>query len=532
MPNYELGFGSPFYTNQPNGDMGFGAPYSITVGATSYSTIVEQGFGDIQEFIQSFIGGELTEFGDEGGHLVKLHADWKLLFPINYEFAGPFKIQLIKDENPTPCISGLPGQQEKTWADNIGRTLCFSLPSGLEQGTYDIEIYYGPDFSQKIEILSALQIKNGLRDLNVKNIKNNMPNFYKLNDKNDYGYGIKTQYDDKDKKNIEKIIEIIGEELSTIIPAKYTILTQLAEFDDNVLHVETTLNFPNIGLIKCGVEELIYTSKTATTFILKTPIKKEIPKFTTVNLLNDNIEKIDNYYLRQVYQYVKPNSFTVKNDLWDECFRYLQFADRHVFPNIYNYYSLLTSQYDWSHPCLLANANTQVFIIEDINKEFNISHVDRFVEIDNIVYYAERLVPTAHISNPAITVNGLKLVSACETSLFRKSQFTNFSKVYQLSVKPFNVNKDYDGKFFIEYEDTIFPSTPGFIDLNYIDAENVGIYFDNKQGIGDNNILISLTAGIEGKINRKRKTSANFGTYIIPSDNPDFVGLEPDNELQ
>jgi len=83
MPNYELGFGSPFYTNQPNGDMGFGAPYTISVGATSYSTLAEQGFGDKLEVVVSFIGGDQVEYGDEGGVILRLKGDWRGLFSVN-----------------------------------------------------------------------------------------------------------------------------------------------------------------------------------------------------------------------------------------------------------------------------------------------------------------------------------------------------------------------------------------------------------------------------------------------------------------
>ena len=527
MPNYELGLGSPYYSGNPAGDMGFGAPYAITVGSTNYSTNTEQGFGDLLEVVVSFVGGDQVEYGDEGGQLIKIKGNWRDLFSIEQQYAGPFQIKVKSGETTTICKSGLPTFPTYTWANNLGKDIAFILPSGLSHGIYDIEIYYGPDFSQKITIAAAMQIKKGLKDINVVNLKYNMPQFYDLGIRSDYGKSIETEYD-SNKSNIENILTAIGEEMSTIISGKYTILSQNAEYDDDEIFVESTCGFPNVGLIKIGSQEFIYSAKTNTSFILKNKVKDKLTKFTTVNLLTDNLSKIDNYYLRQIYQYIKPSSFTVKNEIWDDTFRYLQFADKHVFPNTYNYFSNLTWQYDFANDCYLANASTQVFIIADITKEFNKSHIDRFIEIDNVIYYSERLVSTPHIDDPDVNVQGLKLVSICDTSIFRKAQFTDYSKTYSLRVKPFNIFKDFKGYFDVDYEQTIFPSTPGFIEKDYI---NYNIYFDNLSEIGEANFIDFLVAGIIGKITRKRKNNDPFGTYIVPSQDPDFVSLEPDNEI-
>jgi hypothetical protein len=527
MPNYELGFGSPFYSNQPNGDMGFGAPFQITYDGDNYSTDTEQGFGDKLEVVVSFIGGEQVEYGDEGGQLIKVKGNWRDLFSIEQQYAGPFQIKVKNGETTTICKSGLPTFPTYTWANNLGKEIAFILPSGLSHGIYDIEIYYGPDFSQLITIATAIEIKKGLKDINVVNLKYNMPQFYDLGIRSDYGKSIETEYDNN-KSNIEQILTAIGEEISTIVSGKYTILSQDAQYDDDEIFVETTCNFPNVGLIKVGIQEFVYSSKTDNSFILKNKVKDKITKFTPVNLLNNSLSDIDNYYLRQIYQYIKPSSFTIKNDIWDNTFRYLQFADRHVFPNTYNYFSSLTSQYDFINDCYLANASTQVFIIADITKEFNSSHVDRFIEIDDIVYYSERLVDTAHIDDPEITVKGLKLVSICDTSIFRKAEFTDYSATYSLKVKPFNIFKDFKGYFDVDYEQTIFPSTPGFIEKDYI---NYNIFFDNLSEIGESNFIDFLVTGILGKITRKRKTNEAFGTYIVPTQDPDYVSLEPDNEI-
>ncbi len=531
MPNYELGFGSPFYTNQPNGDMGFGAPYTISVGATSYSTLAEQGFGDKLEVVVSFIGGDQVEYGDEGGVILRLKGDWRGLFSVNQLHAGPFMIKMVKDDIKTTCQSGLPGFPTQTWANNLGNEIQTILPSGLDHGIYDIEISYGPEFGQTITILSAVEIAKGLRDYNVANLKFNIPQFYDVGIRSDYGHKIETTYNNE-KSNLAQILTAIGEEISTLIEGKYTILSEEAVYGDTELVVESTHTYPTIGLIKVGQQEFIYTSKTATTFVLQEIVQQKIPKFTPVNLLDDKLSKIDNYYLRQVYRYQKPSSFTIKNQIWDETFRFLQFADRHVMPTVYNYFSKLTSQYDWSHQCVLSDANEQIFIILDPNYEFNLSHVDRFVEINNVVYYSDGLIDDVpHISDAEILVKGLKLIKL-DTSLFRGANFNDFSEIHQLNVKPFNIYSDYNGKFEVEYEASIFPSANGFIDLNYIDVEEFGIYFDNKDSIGEQNFIDFFVAGIQGIITRRRKVADNFGTYITVSDDPDFVGLEPDNEIQ
>ncbi len=527
MPNYELGFGSPFYSNQPNGDMGFGAPFEITYDGDNYSTIAEMGFGDMFSPIQVIVGGDQNEYGDNGGNLIKLKGNWRALFDTYLKYPGPFKIYLRDlDSNETLCLSGLPGMQTETYADHLGQFVSFILPVGLTHGLYDIVIYYGAEYSQQIEIISAIEIKKGLRDYHSINIKSNTPQYFNIKYRNNHWLDNQNEYTPRDS-NIENLLDVIGEQLSEFISAKHTIVTQNAPLLTDTLHVESTLGFPNIGVLKVGQSQIIYTSKTDTTFELARPLYQEISPYTTVNLINSALEKIDNYYLRQVYNYLKPDLFNVKPNQWDETFKYLQFSEQYAMPIVFNYFAELTSHLDFTNTCVLADASEQIFIIEDIDKEFNSSHIDRFVEIDDIIYYAERLVDTPHISDPEITVKGLKLVTY-ETSYWRTATFTDYTRTYELRIKPFNIVEDFTAKFFINYEQTIFGVTSGFIEKDFIDYN---IYFDKNINIGESNFQFMLAAGIVSQIKRIRHSLENFGTYIDEAFNPDAVILEPDNQL-
>jgi len=534
MPNYELGFGSPFYTNQSNGDMGFGAPYNITVNVTSYSTEAEQGFGDIFNPINVFIGGEQIELGDEGGQFLKLFADWKsLVNDPTQTYVGPFKIYLTNDTETFLCKSGLPGYPTETWSDNLGQYVSFIMPTGIPHGIYDIEIYYGTQYSQSLFLGDAIRVFKGSRNLYSKNLRKNIPKFFELGIFSDGGKNYETIYNEE-KSNIEKILDSIADEMTTIISGQYTIVKIDTTPGDTTLSVESTINFPDKGILKVGNQELIYSSKTDTSFNLINYIKDDIKKFMPVTYINDNLEKIDNYYLRQIYQYDKPISFNIRNEQWDETFKYLQMAERYTFTNIFNYFAALTSHVDFVNDCVLADANNQVFIILDPTKEFNTSHVDRFIQINDETYYSIGLVDTPHITDPGISVKGLKL-NKIATSYWRKAQFTSYNTI-ELRVKPFNINIDYNSQFSVIYENSIFGITSGFIDKDFIDHN---IYFEDYSQIGERNFnSVELgksdmtAAGVIPKITRKQKTNDNFGTYINPTLDPNLITLIPDNQLQ
>jgi len=536
MPNYELGFGSPFYTNQTNGDMGFGAPYSITVGATSYSTTAELGFGDNYSPVTiSFISSEETiTIGDEGGQYLKLYGNWgELINNKTQRFVGPFKIYLVNETENHLCYSGLPGYPHESWADSTGKFVSFIVPQALPHGTYNIEIYYGSEYSQLFTLTDAIRVMKGTRNLYSKTLRKNMPKFYNTGLYSDSGKNTETIYN-VDKSNLEKILDSIADEFDTIISGQYTVLTQKAQIGDTTLHVESTLNFPTQGILKLGNQELIYSAKTDTTFTLLNYIKEIQPLYSQVVYLNTELEKIDNYYLRQVYQYDKPTAFEIRNNQWDETFKYLQFAERYSYINIHNYFSALTQHVDFEKTCVLANANEQVFIITDINEEFNLSHVDRFIEINGYTYYSIGLVDTAHISNPLVTVKGLKLAKT-KTAYWRKAEFSVVENL-TLKVKPFNIDIDYDGKFGVIYENTIFMTTPGFINKDFIDYN---IYFEDYTQIGERNFNSEelgnsdmTAAGIIPLMKRKPKASVDFGTYIDNRFNPNLIVLEPDNQIE
>jgi len=527
MPNYELGLGSPYYSGNPAGDMGFGAPYTITVGATTYSTIVEQGFGDAFSPIDIIIGGDQNEYGDNGGNLIKLKSNWRALFDTYLKFPGPFKIYVKDiDDVETICLTGLPGLQTENYADHIGQYVSFILPTGLAHGTYGIMIYYGPEYSKSIEIINAIEIKKGLRDYHSINIKANTPQYFNIKYRNNHWLDNPNNYTPR-QSNIENLLDVIGEQLSEFISAKHTIVTAYTPILSQSITVETTLGFPNKGVLKVGQSQIIYLSKTDTTFELATPLYQDILPYTTVNLINQNLEKIDNYYLRQIYNYLKPELFNVKEAQWDETFRYLQFAEQYAMPTIFNYFAELTSHLDFTQTCLITDTTNQIFIIEDITKEFNHSHVDRFIEIDNIIYYSERLVDVPHILDAEVTVKGLKLVKY-DTAYWRQAQFNDLTRTYELRVKPFNIVDDFIAKFYINYEQTIFGITSGFIDKDFIDHN---IYFDNLNNIGEFNFRFMTAAGIDSRIIRTKSTADNFGTYVNEALNPDAVILEPDNVL-
>jgi hypothetical protein len=527
--NYDMtGFGNPFTSNE-DPSMGFGDIDELCYGSPEecYSIYVF-GIGADIPIIATFIGGELEDFGQKGGKLVKIYADWGQLIP-NTKYPGPFKVYVSDGITEILCYSALPGFPQETYANNLGNYIAFSLPAGLDLGTYDIKVYYDIDYSKSIEILGAINIKKDLRDNNTVQIKKNMPLFYEVGNRGDHGW-TNTEYSQGDV--LESILEVLGEELSTIIPSKYTVLTQDLSYLTKTINVESTLDFPQIGIIKIGEDEIEYVSKNDTSFTTLYPVKQVYRKYDRVSLINTNIEKIDNYYLRKVYNYNKPKTFDIKQSQWDDTFKYLQFAETYAMPILYNYFSNLTRHVDFEKVCVLSDDNT--FIILDETEEFNESHVDRFIEIQQKVYYAKELVSDIpHISDPGILVKGLKLCEI-DTAYWEAADFQmpiGSVPEYTVKVKPYNIIKDYNCEFVLNYEKSIFGTTGGFIDKDFINNEGLrGIYFDSYEGIGENNFLELLATGIAGKIFRKAKAQVGFGTYINNALDPN-IGLSPDNEF-
>ena len=527
--NYDMtGFGNPFTTNE-DPSMGFGDIDEIVYGSPedSYSIYVF-GLGADIPIVATFIGGDFEDLGQKGGKLVKIYAEWAQLIP-NIKYPGPFKVYLSDGITETLCKSALPGFPDETYANNLGSYIAFTLPAGLDLGTYDIKVYYDIDYSKSIEILSAITIKKDLRDNNTVQIKKNMPIFYEVGNRGDHGW-LNTEYSQGEL--LETLIETFGEELSSIIPSKYTVLTQNLTYLTKTINVESTLDFPAIGIIKIGEDEIEYVSKTDTSFTTLYPVKQIYRKYDRVSLINTNIEKIDNYYLRKVYDYNKPKAFEVRSNQWDETFQYLQFAETYAMPIVYNYFSNLTKHLDFEKVCVLSDDNT--FIILDPTEEFNESHVDRYIEIQQKVYYAKELVSDIpHISDPEVLVKGLKLCEI-DTTYWEAANFempVGSVPEYSVRVKPYNIIKDYDCQFTVNYERSIFGSTGGFIDKDFINNEGLrGIYFDNYEGIGEGNFINMLAAGIAAKIFRKSKAQAVFGTYVNNAFDPN-AGLLPDNEF-
>lgn len=239
----DWGFGSPEPSPYHDGDTGFGSPFT---GLT-----VE---------IVAALPGDGT-FGDDGGYIVEVRAEWPV--------TGPYRFRLIDgaDEYPetTYCYSAVAGQGTACHVANVGVDFCrFALPVA-PPATYDLQIEWGDNYGSSALVVGAITIVTRNRAREVFAYRNRLPSIYKAGARTSNREPL-SGFNGPPWQPMEALTMTLGRQLQRLTGVPMTRVAADFGTGDVTLTVETTLGFPDDGLIWLDGRLYTYEGRTATTF--------------------------------------------------------------------------------------------------------------------------------------------------------------------------------------------------------------------------------------------------------------------------
>ena len=253
----ETGFGSPIYPQAMGA--GFGSPYTASLRDT--------GFGSPYDQVVATSSLSHAVVPNHGGTRLHIYADWKTLASTTrYPFVvGGFKVSFIDSMGIVQAIShgGFPQSQGKCYTD-VWQTMIVCYVPPLAKGTYSILVEWG-NF-QSLRLDDSLVVVDRFRASSVYSMRKQIPPSLSTGardsridpiGKDTYDFGV-----------LESILLTVGEQIHNIVGQPTTILaSNFDDLEDQILHVESTIGFPDQGSLFVENRLFTYTSKTNTTFL-------------------------------------------------------------------------------------------------------------------------------------------------------------------------------------------------------------------------------------------------------------------------
>lgn len=256
---------------------GAGSPSSITVtpdnGAGSPSSI-SAGLGDLgagsptnnqPELLGILVTPDGLDYGDFGGDIVQLRGAWPTV--------GPYRCRLTNDGGVTylpsiaGCYSARVAKGSLCETDAGKRVLTFSLPP-LEYGAYDLEVAYGVGYGTSTTITGAITVVPRDRAIETWGMRRTFPIWVATGGRTSQGTPIDAVHPTKVpvQGNIESLTRAFGMAMSESFGRPSTRLRSPYSIAVGNCFVESTLGFPESGVIMMGKTRYSYSSKTATGF--------------------------------------------------------------------------------------------------------------------------------------------------------------------------------------------------------------------------------------------------------------------------
>lgn len=291
----ETGFGSLSFNPLPEyNDWGFGSPTPVVLGDekpvdgnVEYSTpdlqsiLTEADYVDRQIDLErdTAFGSPFDNFNhpvvlqgdgalipDDGGINIKLQSRWTSVwnneigrkFRLGKGFLGPFYVTYINKATGqvTSAVGG------RCFTNYSMDTLYAGVPP-LPRGDYNVEIKW-QDINT-VRIVDAFSVVVRPRIPEAYNLRMHIPSHLSRGPtvlKNDY---IGVYYKDKES-NLSVLLKSLGERLQDFIGKPTTGLAASLSWGDATVSVETTLGFPDSGILMIAGHKISYTGKTATSF--------------------------------------------------------------------------------------------------------------------------------------------------------------------------------------------------------------------------------------------------------------------------
>lgn len=542
LQGLEVGFGSPtIYDQNTNeelvGDAGFGAPEYITAhdNLTEWCIDAETGFGDPWNGISLVLQNDI-KLSDHGGDLLALRGRFDMLFdtfdieaPSFEKPVGPFFAKFISNSVnglEYDAFSALPGLKTQLYT-NISQDEMKLATEPMLQGPYTLRIFFGQTGGEYLDFPQTIEVVHRLRNDKTLSIKNSMPRHLKVGLRTDHDV-LSTQYYKKDESTFSKVIHSIGQNFNHMYNQDYTLTTQTHPTNVSILHVETTLDFPDTGtlLINDG-QELQYTGRTNTTFTGISGMKDIIAKRVRVSKPNPELVDIDNYYKVQNNGFYKPIS-SISEKEWLTAFNIVEHNERHSEQVIFQYFYNLLKR---------LNLVKQVNIVGDRisapldSSSWNCQHIQRICKIGDRFHFIMCKDPDDETGLQLDNFGCSYWNGSTNASQGRPNGYE--SGEYTLEILPWNIEQDHLGRFTISLEKTVFNSFQGYIDRDYIDRNIYldGIDLDNSTQ-RNLNLDIFVAGGIIDKLELKKQCDEFFGTYFRSDVRPEVFQILPATKFE
>lgn len=239
MSSYESGFGSPLF-NPPTllSDAGFGDP-------AEYSEENEDtGFGSPAEDTNVFTVNTV-EIGEDGGASIVVLGSFlkNLLYTVKF-VGGGFEYIAYNGYTTKSGAFTLDGNSLKVYAPRMAK------------GLYSITINDGLVSST---LLNAVRVIERSKSKSTVSLRRSLPGFYKAGPR-------ETFEAEPEFTGLSALVSSIGSIINEYHGKPCTNMREQWNWGDNVLQVDSTLNFGLAGELRIGTHLFRYTGKTVNTF--------------------------------------------------------------------------------------------------------------------------------------------------------------------------------------------------------------------------------------------------------------------------
>lgn len=264
------GAGSPSALTGSEGDLGAGSPTMYNPASLSIAITPDGG-----------------EYGDYGGDIARVVGIWPL--------QGPYRCRITSDAGVTyypdadGCYGAREGKGPACETDPRKRLLTFSVPPA-PLGTYDLEIAYGPGFGTSITLTGAIEILSRDRSLETWGMRRTFPQWVATGGRTSQGTPAENH---PTRRPILGVIETLTRAFGMGLAETFgRPVTRVRGFPfvygDAFVLVESTLGFPESGVLFIGTSRYSYSNKTGSSFtgleLLGTTDFADKPVFTEVVL--------------------------------------------------------------------------------------------------------------------------------------------------------------------------------------------------------------------------------------------------------
>ena len=256
----ETGFGALSFTPAPEyKDYGFGTPTPLDIGASR-----DTGFGSPYDpsNLAVEMPGDLVQIPDNGGVTLRFVRDWSATagdFPVERRYLGAVRVELI--ERATGLITLAQGSRGKDCFTNYRQDNLLAYAPPLARGSYDIRITW--EQINSIYIEDGIEVVARARCAEAYSIRTHLPSWSKRG-----AYRVEDEIIDIYKRgsNLQALTQSIGDALQVLNGRPTTGTTAEFTSGSSVLHVDSTLGYPDAGALFIEGERFTYTGKTLTSF--------------------------------------------------------------------------------------------------------------------------------------------------------------------------------------------------------------------------------------------------------------------------